>query len=234
MSASGFACPNITLLLPIPFPSFARLPGTAEGWVCRGLSPIEWDRDTQRHDPASDTCPWYRYNLPPLQNPPVSLCQHGLQPGTTLAKVPPQPFSSLRLFLSYFWLVSSFLWRRLSHSHSQYLTLQEFSRPSQQVSSKSLLPHSFWAGGRKRHRGYNDCCYDDYDDYRRRRRRSALERGPLLDTLEDRGGYRKVRENGTQWRHRLCREGSAKRKREGGVRSPRSSRMNTRNTRRKR
>merc|ERR1719378_1931224 len=49
------------------------------------------------------------------------------------------------------------------------------------------------AGGKKRHRGYNDCCYDDYDDYRRRRRRSALERGPLLDTLEDRGGYRKRR-----------------------------------------
>merc|ERR1712126_565041 len=51
------------------------------------------------------------------------------------------------------------------------------------------------AGGRKRHKnyGYNDCCYNDYGDYRRRRRRSALERGPLLDTLEDRGGYRKRR-----------------------------------------
>ena len=213
MSASGFACPNITLLLPIPFPSFARLPGTAEGWICRGLSPIEWDRDTQRHDPASDTCPWYRYNLPPLQNPPVSLCQHGLQPGTILAKVLPQPLSSPRLFLSYFWLVSSFLWQRQSHSPSQYLTLQGFSRPSQQVSSKSLFAHSLWAGGRKRHRGYNDCCYDDYDDYRRRRRRSALERGPLLDTLEDRGGYRKVRQNGTRWALQVQRRKCKKKKR---------------------
>ena len=133
------SCANITLLLPIPFASF--LEQRKVGSVV-ALSPIEWQRDTQRHDPESDTCPWYRYRPPPPQTPPVSLCQHGLQPGTTLAKVPPQPFSSLRLFLSYFWLVSSFLWRRLSHSHSQYLTLQEFSRPSQQVSSKSLIAHS--------------------------------------------------------------------------------------------
>ena len=124
---------------------FQALPGFLEqrkvGSVV-AVSTIERHRDTQHHDPASDTCPWYRYNLPPSQSPPVSLCQHGLQPGTTLAKVPPQPFSSLRLFLSYFWLVSSFLWRRLSHSPSQYLTLQGFSRPSQQVSSKSLFAHS--------------------------------------------------------------------------------------------
>ena len=111
-----------------------------------------------------------------------------------------QPISSFRLFLSYFWLVSTFPWRRQSQIHSLYLTLQGFSRPSQQVSFKSLFAHCLLAGGRKRHKnyGYNDCCYNDYGDYRRRRRRSALERGPLLDTLEDRGGYRKVRQNGTQ------------------------------------
>ena len=103
---------------------------------------------------------------------------------------------SIRPFLSYFWPVSTFPKWRLNRS--QYLTLPGFSHRSQQVSSKSLFPHSlcFWAGGKKRHRNNygNDCCYNDYDDYRRRRRRSALERGPLLDTLEDRGGrYRKVR-----------------------------------------
>ena len=59
------------------FPSLARLPGTAEGWFCRAMSPIQWHRDTQHHDPESDTWPWFTWR-PPSQNPPVSLCQHGL------------------------------------------------------------------------------------------------------------------------------------------------------------
>merc|ERR1712130_673054 len=78
-----------------------------------------------------------------------------------------------------------------------YISLAEAKPQPQPIFDIARIFSPIAAGGKKRHRGYgyNDCCYDDYDDYRRRRRRSALERGPLLDTLEDRGGYRKVRQN---------------------------------------
>ena len=139
-----FSCSNTTLLLTIHFPSYARLPGTAEGWFCvvacppsRGSVTLNTTTQNLTLAPGIDGC-----HLPKtLQSLSASMASNPVPPLPETLFF--QALSSFRLFLSYFCLVSTFPWRRLSHSHShsRYLTLQGSFLPSQQVSSKPLFAH---------------------------------------------------------------------------------------------
>ena len=136
-----FACANITLLLPI---YFQALPGFLEQRKVGFVVPCPPSSGTVTLNTTTQNL-----TLGPglhgghlrktLQSLSASMASNPVPP-LTMGCLNPFVFNPfLRLFLSYFWLVSTFPWWR--PNHSQYLTLQGFSRPLQQVSSKSLFTH---------------------------------------------------------------------------------------------